>query len=42
MRPDAGYYASTDITDKAMLWLRSQRSLAPDKPFFVYYSGIQT
>ena len=33
---------STDITDKAILWLRSQRSLAPDKPFFVYYSAIGT
>ncbi|MFZ0917351.1 MAG: arylsulfatase [Candidatus Udaeobacter sp.] len=39
---DPNYYASTDITDKAILWLRSQRSLAPDKPFFVYYSAIGT
>ena len=42
MHPDADYYASTDITDKAILWLRSQRSLAPEKPFFVYYSAIGT
>ncbi len=42
MQPDADYYASTDITDKAILWLRSQRSLAPTKPFFVYYSAIGT
>ena len=42
MHPDPDYYASTDITDKAILWLRSQRSLAPDKPFFVYYSAIGT
>ncbi len=39
---DPNYYASTDLTDKAILWLRSQRSLAPDKPFFVYYSAIGT
>jgi hypothetical protein len=40
--PDPNYYASTDITDKAITWVRSQQSLAPDKPFFVYYSAIGT
>ena len=39
---DPDYYASTDITDKAIQWLRSQQSLAPDKPFFVYYAGLGT
>ena len=33
------YYASTDLTDKAITWVRSQHSLAPDKPFFVYYAA---
>ena len=42
MHPDADYYASTDITDKGIEWVRSQCSLAPDKPFFVYYSAIGT
>ena len=42
LQHDPNYYASTDLTDKAILWLRSQRSLAPDKPFFVYYSAIGT
>ena len=42
LHPDANYYASTDITDKGIEWVRSQRSLAPDKPFFVYYSAIGT
>ncbi len=38
--PDPNYYASTDLTDKAITWVHSQHSLAPDKPFFVYYSAI--
>ena len=42
LHPDANYYASTDMTDKAIEWLRSQHSLAPGKPFFVYYSAIGT
>ena len=36
---DPDYYASTDLTDKAITWVRSQHSLAPDKPFFVYYAA---
>ena len=39
---DPDYYASTDITDQAILWLRSQQSLAPDKPFFAYYAALGT
>jgi arylsulfatase A-like enzyme len=42
LHPGPNYYASTDITDKAIDWVHSQRSLAPDKPFFVYYSAIGT
>ena len=42
VHPDADYYASSDITDKGIEWVRSQQSLAPDKPFFVYYSAIGT
>ncbi len=36
---DPDYYASTDLTDKAITWVRSQHSLAPDRPFFVYYAA---
>ena len=36
---DPDYYASTDLTDKAITWVRSQHSLAPDKPFFAYYAA---
>ena len=36
---DPNYYGSTDITDKAITWVRSQHSLAPDKPFFAYYAA---
>ncbi len=40
MPNDTNYYASADLTDKAIAWVRAQHSLAPDKPFFVYYSAI--
>ena len=33
------YHVSTDITDKAIVWVRSQQSLTPDKPFFIYYAA---
>ena len=26
------------MTDKAIKWIRSQKALMPDKPFFVYYA----
>src|SRR5262245_66674870 len=27
-----------DLADKAISWIRQQKSLAPDKPFFVYFA----
>jgi arylsulfatase A-like enzyme len=32
------YHFDKDMADKAILWMRSQKSLAPDKPFFAYYA----
>lgn len=32
----ADYYCTDDWTDKAIGWLKSHRSSAPDKPFFLY------
>ena len=39
---DPEYHVSTDITDKAIVWVRSQQSLTPDKPFFIYYAAAGT
>jgi arylsulfatase A-like enzyme len=35
---DADYHFTTDMTDQAIQWLRSQQSLTPDKPFFTYFA----
>jgi arylsulfatase A-like enzyme len=36
--PEEGYHFTEDMTDKAIAWIGQQKSLAPDKPFFVYYA----
>jgi len=36
--PEQGYHFTEDMTDKAIGWVRQQKSLMPDKPFFVYYA----
>jgi arylsulfatase len=36
--PEEGYHFTDDMTDRAIKWIRSQKSLMPDKPFFVYYA----
>jgi arylsulfatase len=34
---DPNYYYQTDIADRAIEWIKVQKALNPDKPFFVYY-----
>jgi arylsulfatase A-like enzyme len=36
--PGDDYHFTEDMTDKAIGWVRQQKALAPDKPFFVYYA----
>lgn len=36
--PEQGYHLMEDMTDKAIKWIGQQKSLAPDKPFFVYFA----
>jgi arylsulfatase A-like enzyme len=36
--PEQGYHFTGDITSKAMKWIRQQKALVPDKPFFVYFA----
>ena len=33
-----GYNFMTDMTDHAVAWMKFQKSLTPDKPFFVYFA----
>lgn len=35
---DPDYHFMTDMTDKAVGWMRYQKSLTPDKPFFMYFA----
>ncbi len=35
---DPNYHFLTDMTDKAVSWMKFQKAITPDKPFFVYYA----
>ena len=35
---DPDYHFTTDMTNQAITWVRSQQSLTPNKPFFIYYA----
>ncbi|WP_277670663.1 arylsulfatase [Saccharomonospora viridis] len=37
-KPEDGYHLSEDLVDQAIDWVRDQRTLKPDHPFFVYLS----
>ncbi len=37
-RPEDGYHFTEDMTDKSIDWVRQQKSLMPDKPFFMYWA----
>jgi arylsulfatase A-like enzyme len=34
--PEEGYYFNDDLTDHAIKWIRQQKALMPDKPFFAH------
>ena len=36
--PEQGYHFTEDMTNKAIGWVRQQKALMPDKPFFVYFA----
>ena len=36
--PAEGYHLTEDLTDKAINWVRQQKALLPDKPFFMYFA----
>src|SRR5258708_13435703 len=35
---DPKYHFMTDMTDHAISWMRYQKALTPDKPFFIYFA----
>lgn len=35
---DPNYHFLTDMTDQSVAWVRFQKALTPDRPFFVYYA----
>lgn len=35
---DPKYHFMTDMTDKAIGWMQAEKSLTPDKPFFIYFA----
>ena len=35
---EEGYHFTEDMTDKAIDWVRQQKALLPDKPFFMYFA----
>ncbi len=36
--PAEGYHLTEDLADKAIAWVRQQRSLMADRPFFAYFA----
>jgi len=36
--PEEGYHLSEDLAAHAAKWIRQQKSLMPDKPFFMYFA----
>ena len=36
--PEEGYHFTEDMTDRAIAWVRQQKALMPDKPFFAYFA----
>ena len=36
--PEEGYHLTEDLTDKAIEFIRDAKSIAPEKPFFLYYA----
>ena len=36
--PEEGYHLTEDLADRAVSWVRQQKALMPEKPFFVYFA----
>jgi arylsulfatase len=38
LRKDSNYHFMNDMTNQAIHWMRYQKSLTPDKPYFIYFA----
>ncbi|GAA3861923.1 arylsulfatase AtsD [Leifsonia kafniensis] len=36
--PEEGYHLTEDLADHAVNWIRTQKALMPERPFFVYFA----
>lgn len=36
--PEEGYHLMGDLADKGIAWVRQQKALTPDQPFFLYFA----
>ena len=36
--PEDGYHLMPDLADQAIAWIRQQKALTPDQPFFTYFA----
>ncbi len=36
--PEEGYHLTEDLADRAISWIRTQKALMPDRPFFAYFA----
>jgi arylsulfatase len=36
--PEEGYHLTEDLADRAVNWVRQQKALMPDRPFFMYFA----
>ena len=41
-KPADGYHLTTDLTDEAIRWIQTHESLAPEKPYFLYFATCAT
>ncbi len=37
-KPEEGYHLTTDLADDCIAWMRLQKAIAPDRPFFVHFA----
>ncbi|MEM9105011.1 MAG: arylsulfatase [Pseudomonadota bacterium] len=37
-RPHEGYHLTVDLVDESIDWINRQQSIAPDRPFFLYFA----
>ncbi len=39
-RPEEGYHLTTDLADDCIAWMRNQKAMAPERPFFVHFAPV--